>query len=273
MDRHVLRSTFTTVAELYARARPRYPSELFDDLIELAGLRQGARVLEIGPGTGQATRPMAERGFLITAVEIGLDMAAVARRELAEFANVEVVTAAFEGWPLPDDKFDLVMAATAFHWIEREHAEPKVAAALKPGRALAVIHNEHVAGGTAAFFDQVQRCYEQYMPSTPPGLQCPMAADTATLVADIAGTGLFEPAVVRAYGFDIDYTTSEYLDLLRTYSGHISLDQENQTHLFECIAGLIDGSFGGRITKHYEATLVLAKRQAGNVEIGATSPT
>src|SRR6266542_2199055 len=74
-----LRATFNQAADLYDRARPGYPPALFDDLAELAGVGPGCRVLEIGPGTGQATVPLAERGCHIVAVELGADLAAVAR--------------------------------------------------------------------------------------------------------------------------------------------------------------------------------------------------
>ncbi|GAA1694057.1 hypothetical protein GCM10009680_37260 [Streptomyces yatensis] len=87
---------FDEDAELYNRARPGYPPELFDDLAEVAGTGPGCRVLEVGAGTGQATLPLAERGCRITAVELGADMAAVARRKLAGFEAVEIVTADFE---------------------------------------------------------------------------------------------------------------------------------------------------------------------------------
>ena len=100
-DRGRLRSTFDQAAELYDRARPRYPPALFDDLAALAGIGPGSRVLEIGPGTGQATVALAERGYRVVAVELGAQLAAVARRNLARFPSVEVVTAAFEDWPLP----------------------------------------------------------------------------------------------------------------------------------------------------------------------------
>ncbi|HET8788172.1 MAG TPA: rRNA adenine N-6-methyltransferase family protein, partial [Actinomycetes bacterium] len=70
-DRERLRSTFDQVADLYDRVRPGYPAALFDDLAELAGVGPGARVLEIGPGTGQATVPLAERGCRVVAVELG----------------------------------------------------------------------------------------------------------------------------------------------------------------------------------------------------------
>jgi 16S rRNA A1518/A1519 N6-dimethyltransferase RsmA/KsgA/DIM1 with predicted DNA glycosylase/AP lyase activity len=97
------RASFDKDAELYERARPGYPRELFDDLADLAGLRPGARVLEIGSGTGQATLPLAERKLEITAIELGPNLAAVARRKLARFPNVAVIVGAFEDWSLPPE--------------------------------------------------------------------------------------------------------------------------------------------------------------------------
>ena len=70
-DPHVLRVTFDRAAELYDRARPVAPPEVFDDLVSLCGLEPGSRLLEIGCGTGQATLPLAERGFAVTAIELG----------------------------------------------------------------------------------------------------------------------------------------------------------------------------------------------------------
>ena len=72
-DRHRLRATFDEVADLYEAARPTYPPQLFDDLVSLAGLSPGARVVEIGCGTGQATLPLAERGLEIVCVLLQLD--------------------------------------------------------------------------------------------------------------------------------------------------------------------------------------------------------
>ena len=63
-----LRGGFDDDAELYQRTRPVCPPELFDDLMRLAGLAPGDRIIEIAPGTGQATVPLAARGLAITAV-------------------------------------------------------------------------------------------------------------------------------------------------------------------------------------------------------------
>lgn len=96
--RHRLRATFDAAAPGYEDARPVAPAEVFDDLVEHARLGPGARLLEIGCGTGQATLPLAERGFSILAVELGANLAEVARRKLAPFPDVEIVTSSFEDW-------------------------------------------------------------------------------------------------------------------------------------------------------------------------------
>jgi trans-aconitate methyltransferase len=86
------------VAELYARARPRYPESVIDDVVELGGFVRGSRIVELGCGTGQATAAMAEGGLEITCVEVGPRLAEVARRELAHYPRVQVVNAGFEHW-------------------------------------------------------------------------------------------------------------------------------------------------------------------------------
>ena len=86
---------------------------LFDDLGGLTSVGPDCHVLEIGCGTGQATAPLAQRGGWVVAVELGPEMAADARRNLAAFPTVQVVTSAFEDWSLPIEPFDLVFAGVS----------------------------------------------------------------------------------------------------------------------------------------------------------------
>jgi SAM-dependent methyltransferase len=115
---HRRRTSFDGVAELYDAARPDYPDDLVAALIDLAGLREGKHVLEIGPGTGQLSIALARSGVVLTAVELGPSLAAIARRRLAGFPHAQVVVADFDHWPVPPGAFDLVVAATAFHWLD-----------------------------------------------------------------------------------------------------------------------------------------------------------
>lgn len=150
------RTLFDQVAEVYDEVRPTYPTALIDDLAEAADLGPGVRILEIGCGTGELTVALAERRASVIALELGTRLADLARRKLARHRNVEVIHSAFEAWPLPPEPFDLVVSATAFHWLDRTIRVPRCAAALRPGGLLAVIDTHHIAGGTARFFRESQ---------------------------------------------------------------------------------------------------------------------
>jgi SAM-dependent methyltransferase len=256
------RGTFDEAPELYDRVRPGYPEAVFDDLATLAGLRHGSRVLELGCGTGQATVPLATRGFEVVAVEFGAGLAEVARRNLAAFPAVDIINAAFEEWPPPPAPFDGVVAATSFHWLDPTVRLEKVADALRPGGALAVISTHHVAGGDARFFAEVQRCYEMWMPGTPKGLRLPNASDVPNHEGDdFEASGHFAKVVFRRYERELTYTTREYLDLLLSYSNHRALASDARDGLLACIGELIDTRFGGRIGKRYMTELTVAYRR------------
>ena len=153
-DRERLRQTFDAAAARYDRVRPEYPGALFDDLVALAGLKSGDHLLEVGCATGKATRPLARRGYRITCVELGAELAAVARQNLTGL-EVEVVRAAFEQWRAPHP-FGLVYAATAWHWIDPAVRYQRAWQALRPGGHLALWAAEHVfPDGGDPFFDDI----------------------------------------------------------------------------------------------------------------------
>ncbi len=104
-----LRGIFDEDAVLYDRARPGYPEELLDDLFELAGPNPSARIIEIGPGTGQATVALAARGASVLPVALGASLAARLRRRTTGLP-VEVAVGAFEEVPL-SERFDAVVAS------------------------------------------------------------------------------------------------------------------------------------------------------------------
>src|SRR5215510_12826605 len=99
---------FDEVPELYDRVRPGYPDELFADLATITGMDDGASVLEVGCGAGQATPSLAALGCPVTAVEPGAGMAALARRRLAAFDHITVETSTFEEWDDRGRRFDVL---------------------------------------------------------------------------------------------------------------------------------------------------------------------
>ncbi|RCG31104.1 class I SAM-dependent methyltransferase [Sphaerisporangium album] len=259
-DRERLRETFTQDAELYERARPGYPVAMFDDLAEVACIGSGCGVLEIGCGTGQATVPLAEWGCRIVAVELGAAMAEIARRKLSRFHQAEVVVSSFEDWPLPERPFDVVLSATAFHWIDPYVRVDKSANAMRVGGTLATINTHHIAGGSDAFFREVQECYERFDSKTPKGITLPHSSHVLRDSAELDDSERFGPVRFFRYERDIEYTTEQYLDLLRTYSGHRDLAPDVLSGLLDCIGTLIDTRHGSHVTKRYLTELRVAHR-------------
>ncbi|MFF3306475.1 class I SAM-dependent methyltransferase [Streptomyces sp. NPDC002952] len=257
-----LRDTFDGAAERYDRARPSYPPALTAELVERAALGPDSRVLELGPGTGQLTAALAESGCEITAVERGPSLAAVARRNLSGFPRVHVEVGSFEDWPLPDEPFDLVVSATAFHWIDPAVRVAKSARALRPGGCLALVTTHHVAGGSDAFFARAQGCYERWDPATPPGLRLVDEAETATDTRELEQLG---PVTSSRHAREIGYSAAEYLDVLMTYSGHLALEATARDGLLACLRELIDTRHAGRITKRYLHELITVERPAADV--------
>jgi ubiquinone/menaquinone biosynthesis C-methylase UbiE len=130
--------TFDEVATLYRESHPDYPEALIDDIVSYAKLRSGDPVLEIGCGTGQATKSFAARGLQILAIDPGPEMVRAARETLANFANVEVIETTFEAWPSNNASFRLIIAAQSWHWVSPELRFVKAARVLARDGSLAV---------------------------------------------------------------------------------------------------------------------------------------
>ena len=253
-----LREIFDEDAELYDRARPGYPDALLADLANLAVIGPGTRVLEIGPGTGQATLALAATGAQIVALELGASLAGRLSDKVAGHP-VEVQVGAFEDWTPPAEPFDLVAAFTAWHWLDPAVRAARVQAALRAGGALATVTTEHVLGGTAPFFADAQECYVRWDPDTPSAVRLLPAEEVPPARDEIDDSEGFEPAVRRRYAQDVSYTARSYLDVLRTYSGHRALAPELRHGLLACIERLIDARYGGAITKRYLYELRVAR--------------
>jgi ubiquinone/menaquinone biosynthesis C-methylase UbiE len=109
---------FNEIADEYDRHRPAYPDALIDRACEVTGLGPGARVLEIGCGTGQLTRSLLARGLRVTAVEPGEQLMSRARDQLDGAGEVQFVNARLEEARLPDAHYRAVFSASAIHWVD-----------------------------------------------------------------------------------------------------------------------------------------------------------
>ncbi len=273
-DRVRLSMTFDRAAELYDRARPEYPDGLFEALVAAAGLRPGDRLLEVGSGTGRATLPLARRGFSITALEPGHNLAVLVRQNLEEF-DVNVVEASFESWEADGD-FALVLAATSWHWIDPAVRYAKAWRVLRPGGHLALWSASHVfPDGGDQLFRQLQSVYDEIGEGIPQNAPWPRPGELADDRADIEATGLFEVVDIRPFDWESIYDADGYIELLDTFSGHISMQDWQRERLYGEIRDQLAQRPDGLLRRHWGAVLHVARKREvpiRTVDRSAASP-
>lgn len=254
------RESFDEVAELYEKARPSYPQALVRELVERAGIVAGARVLEIGCGTGQLTLPLAETGAQVVAVELGPNLVARARAALAAFPNVSVELADFDQWE-PDEPFDVVVAATAFHWLNPTTRLDRCARALRRGGTLAIIDTHWGVGATVdPFAVESQACYARWDPHHAPSFSPKTLAELSGENQELSSSRGWGHCERQRFSIERRYSAEQYCELLQTFSDVRGFGEPNRSRFVDCIANLIHVRFGGSLqrTDTYELSTVRA---------------
>ena len=228
-----LRLAFNEVSKTYDKLRPGYVPELYEDIINYSGINPGSTLLEIGIGTGQATAPFLETGGRLVAVELGSELAKVAKEKFKIYRNFEIVNAAFEDYSCAENSLDLIYSASAFHWIPEEVGYTKVFELLKSGGTFArFARHPCLDEGNMPLHDAIQELYAKYMPDM---LAIPVLKRKKDFrygeedAAEIA-------ALAKKYGFvDIEYKlysrmrafdAKSYSELIKTYSDHRAMGMD-----------------------------------------------
>lgn len=250
---------FDAVAELYDRYRPGYPKEVIEQIITDSGLPERGKILEIGCGTGIATRLLAQRGYRILGIEQGANLAALARETLLSFPDVSITVNTFENWPPIRNEFDLVFSAQAFHWIDKKIGYAKAAYLLRDHGCLALLWNMYPKP-QSKIFDALNAAYQEFAPEINNPGNAPYRALAKEREEEINHSGYFETVKVCCTPWSERYTTHDYLGLLNTYSDHLRLPEEQRECLFQAVARVIDDN-GGSIEKPYLAVSYLARKK------------
>jgi SAM-dependent methyltransferase len=273
---------FTSVADRYDEFRPGYPDDLFDDLGVLAGLTASSRLVEVGPGTGQATRGLLEHGWDVFGVEPGTEMADLVRRRFqTERFTLERVR--FEDFR-PAELVDLVFSATAFHWVDPDLRWSKAASVLRPGGHLALATHRSVLGGTIDdLYDAAGDLHARYAPEME-YIASPSEADLIGAVradasdigkawfaaefraGDTAAAEFFGGAELRFYRSERRYDAAGAIGLISTFSPYLALAPERSAPLLAGMEALIRDRFEGAVTAHYLTILAVAPRRDSAAE-------
>jgi SAM-dependent methyltransferase len=180
MELHHLAHGFADVADDYERGRPGYPAAA----IAAIGLPSGARVADVGAGTGKLTRALLAAGLDVVAVE---PLDGMRERFVAELPEVEALAGTAEALPLADASVDGVVSGDAFHWFDLDRAPAELARVVRPGGVLAIFGNMPAGAPPEGWGQPLGDLLASVRPPHP-GLD-----DDGTLYARMDATGLFTP--------------------------------------------------------------------------------
>ena len=253
-----IRLTFDAVVETYERVRPSYPTALFDSLFDAWPAEP--TIIEIGPGTGQATVDLLARGAHVTAVELGPQLAERLQQRFGSEERLNVINDSFEQAPLSEHSFNGIAVATAYHWIETQAQVKRPAQLLRPGGVLGVIDLIQVdSASDQGYFERVQPIYERYSEQKSSWVPKPYETAEPAIAARLGESALYRSVEVLRVPWDQTYSASQYRDLLWTYSGTQMMAEPDRTRMVDELVAVVEGEFGGTVTRPLAATLTMAR--------------
>jgi SAM-dependent methyltransferase len=247
--------SFGSDAERYDRTRPRYPDAMVKRIVAAS---PGPDVLDVGCGTGIAARQFQAAGCRVLGVDPDARMADLARRK-----GLEAEVATFEAWDPADREFDVVIAATAWHWVDPVAGAAKVARVLRPGGRLAAFW--YVSQPPPEVNEAFAAVYRRVAPDSPFNFQAMRSALDAyqglfAKAADgIREVGGFSDPEKWRFDGQRSYTRDEWLDGLPTSGALTRLPPDQLAEVLEGVGAAID-ALGGSVTVPYATVAVTAAR-------------
>ncbi|HEY6795038.1 MAG TPA: class I SAM-dependent methyltransferase [Kineosporiaceae bacterium] len=244
-------------AERYDRTRPPYPDALVERIMATS---PGRDVLDVGVGTGIEARQFQATGCTVLGVDPDPRMAEVARRR-----GVPVEVATFETWDPAGRDFDIVVAGTAWHWVDPVAGAAKAAQVLRPGGRLAPFH--HVCQAPPEVAEALAEAYRRVAPDSPIALeggsfqQVLQAYEQlfVTVADGIRQTARFGEPEQWRFDWERTYTRQEWLDQLPTHGALTQLAPEELAQVLDGVGAAIDAA-GGSFTMPYTTVAVTAAR-------------
>jgi SAM-dependent methyltransferase len=251
---------YSNVAEAYNKVRPRYPKELINRAVEIAQLPAKAAILELGCGPGIATVPFAELGFSLLCLEPSKEACNLAKQNCAAYPKVEIQQTTFEEWELETGKFNAVLAATSFHWINPDIGYAKAADTLQGDGSLIFLWNM-TPQPNYEVYQNLNEVYQIHAPTLARYEDIKTQKNIVKALGQKAiESGRFKDIYSEQIPCQVTYSADNYLLLLSTLTPYIKLDKPIRDALFADLRKKIEQNYGGSIQINYLSAFHVAKK-------------
>jgi len=241
--KNIFNASFDVFAETYHSVRPGYPAQLYADIKELCGLDSTSRLLEIGAGSGIATVEIAKLGGKVVAIEPGSHLAAIARKQTNELKNVEILEGTFESFE-SSDRFEAILAFTAYHWIDQGVGYQKVRDLLNDSGSLVLVWNSFFLSNSAVTIE-VNKAYSEYLPDVYSNESSIAEVNEGVLAKlhrreqEVIQNPLFYTVALRKYYTVYNYNAETYPKLLNTFPKIAEVPEEQRRKFFARISEIV----------------------------------
>ncbi len=242
---------YSAAAASYERVRPEYPSEVIANIVSKTGIGAKSRLLEIGSGPGTATQSFAELGCTMECVEPNPHFVEIVRQRFESNPNILVHESTFEEYHHTSELVDAIIAATSFHWVERQIAFAKTASLIKSSGFLILLWNHELQpleedGGP------ISQIYKRFAPElSPVEEESQIVAKLKSISNWVRGSDHFLPPHFGFVVTSVRYTAERYIDALQSYSPYLQLDKEVKNKLLQAIFDLVKLKHGNAIDLKY----------------------
>lgn len=248
---------FNKAADYYDKYRPSYPKDIIDTIINEAKIQRGAKIIEIGAGSGKATQLFSNKGFDILCIEPGEDLAKIGNEK---FKNDTIFfdCSRFEDYTFKAQYYDVIFAAQSFHWISQPQGYEKCSKALKHSGKLAVFWNMYITYDNAVDNEllAISNKYGGFADFLSEN-DCEIRINS--IISDTESSKLFSKPKVFRKLWKQSYTADEYYGFALTGNRFIQKSEDEKTAAYKEILNLASKN-GGIIERPYLCVLYLAEK-------------
>lgn len=222
------RLCFDTIPEQFDKYRIHYSGELFEYFNKKAGIGKGTKVLEPGPGTGQATEPILDTGCDYTAIELGKNFSKKLREKFGSRDNFRLINDDFITHDFGEERFDVIYSAATIQWIPEDIAFGKTFELLKSGGMLGMmyLHGDYESTDPELYAD-IQKVYDKYF------VRENEYSYKGGFVYDNAVKYGYTDLETKFFKGRREYGADDYIMYCGTHSDHIMLKEPYRTPFFK----------------------------------------